>query len=254
MTSVFDSDEFNQNLFFPRLDRSPVPNGAEDILIKVERSCNVHVRYYKNSEAKFTILFFHGNGEIVSDYNGLADHFTRLGCEFVVCDYRGYGKSEGVPTLKATLKDASTIYWYLRDNKILKKRLCVMGRSLGSASAIELCALYSDITCCIIESGYADPIPLVERRGLNISNITVAENALFNNSEKIRLVKCPILIMHGEMDSLISPEEAKLNHKNASSVQKKLAMLEGVGHNDIMMARDNAYFSYLLNFFSQVFI
>jgi hypothetical protein len=164
MTSIFDSDEFNQNLFFPRLDNSTVPNRADDIFIKVENNCNVHARCYKNSEAKFTILFFHGNGEIVSDYNGLAEHFISFGCEFIVCDFRGYGRSEGVPTLKSTLIDASTIYCYLIDNKILNEKVCVMGRSLGSASAIELCARFPEITCCIIESGYADPIPLVERR------------------------------------------------------------------------------------------
>ena len=253
MTSIFDSDEFNQNLFFPRLDNSAVPNRADEIFIKVESNCKVHVRCYKNSEAKFTILFFHGNGEIVSDYNVLAEHFIRFGCEFIVCDFRGYGKSEGVPTLKSSLIDATTIYCYLRDNKILKTNVCVMGRSLGSASAIELCARFSEVTCCIIESGYADPIQLVKRRGLNVTNITSAENAIFSNSEKLRLVKCPILIMHGEMDSLISPEEAKLNYKNTSSTYKKLAMLEGVGHNDIMMARDNAYFSYLSSFLSLVF-
>ena len=229
------------------------PNRADDIFIKVENNCNVHARCYKNSEAKFTILFFHGNGEIVSDYNGLAEHFISFGCEFIVCDFRGYGRSEGVPTLKSTLIDASTIYCYLIDNKILKKKVCVTGRSLGSASAIELCARFPEITCCIIESGYADPIPLVERRGLKITNITAAENALFSNSEKIRSVKCPLLIMHGEMDSLISPEEAKLNYKNASSIQKKLSILEGVGHNNIMMARDNSYFLMLSSFFSQVF-
>ena len=253
MTSIFDSDEFNQNLFFPRLDNSAVPDRADDIFIKVENNCKVHVRCFKNFEAKFTVLFFHGNGEIVSDYNGLAEQFRRFGCEFIVCDYRGYGRSEGVPTLKSTLIDASTIYCYLKDNKVLKKKVCVMGRSLGSASAIELCARFSEIACCIIESGYADPIALAERRGLNVTNITSAEVALFSNSEKIRMVKCPILIMHGEMDSLISPEEAKINYKNASSIHKKLAMLEGVGHNDIMMARDNSYFSCLLSFFSQVF-
>jgi len=253
MTSIFDSDEFNQNLFFPRKDNSTVPNDADDIFINVASNCNVHARLYKNSEAKFTILFFHGNGEIVSDYNGLAEYFMRLGCDFIVCDYRGYGRSEGVPTLKSTLIDASTIYCYLRDNNILKKHVCVMGRSLGSACAIELCIRFFEVTCCIIESGYADPIPLVERRGLNITNITATEIALFSNSEKMRLVKCPILIMHGERDTLIRPEEAKLNYKNASSKHKKLAILEGVGHNDIMMARDNAYFSSLSNFFSQVF-
>ena len=35
MTSIFDSDEFNQNLFFPRLDNSAVPNRADDIFVKV---------------------------------------------------------------------------------------------------------------------------------------------------------------------------------------------------------------------------
>jgi len=122
MTSIFDSDEFNQNLFFPRLDNSAVPDRADDIFIKVENNCKVHVRCFKNFEAKFTVLFFHGNGEIVSDYNGLAEQFRRFGCEFIVCDYRGYGRSEGVPTLKSTLIDASTIYCYLKDNKVLKKR------------------------------------------------------------------------------------------------------------------------------------
>jgi pimeloyl-ACP methyl ester carboxylesterase len=252
MTSIFDSDEFNQNLFFPRLDNSAVPNKADDIFVKVESNCKVHARCYKNSEAKFTILFFHGNGEIVSDYNGLAEHFIRFGCEFIVCDFRGYGRSEGVPTLKSTLIDASTIYCYLRENKILKENVCVMGRSLGSASAIELCARFSQITCCIIESGYADPIPLVERRGLKIASITPEENTLFNNSEKIRLVKCPILIMHGELDMLISPEEANLNYKNSSSQIKFLKILKGVGHNDMLMAPNNSYFTSLSIFFAQV--
>ena len=252
MTSIFDSVEFNQNLFFPRLDNSDVPNGADDIFVKVESNCNVHARYYKNSEAKFTLLFFHGNGEIVSDYNGLAKHFIRFGCEFIVCDFRGYGRSEGVPTLKTTLIDASTIYCYLRDNEILKTNVCVMGRSLGSAPAVELCARFPGITCCVIESGYADPIPLVERRGLRIANITVEENALFNNSEKIRSVKCPILIMHGQIDSLISPEEAKLNYKNVPSKNKRLVILKGVGHNDMIMAENNEYFTSLSTFFTQV--
>ena len=252
MTSIFDSDQFNRNLFFPRSDNSAPPKGAEDIFIKVENNCKIHVRLHRSLAAKFSIIFFHGNGEIVADYNGLAEYFLALGCELIVCDFRGYGRSEGTPTLRSTLIDASTIYCYLRDNNILKTNVCVMGRSLGSAPAIELCVRFSTITCCVIESGYADPIPLVERRGLRINNITLEENALFNNSTKIRSVKCPILIMHGEVDSLISPEEAKLNYNNACSQKKSLEILKGVGHNDMMMAENNAYFTILSNFFTQV--
>jgi pimeloyl-ACP methyl ester carboxylesterase len=128
-----------------------------------------------------------------------------------------------------------------------------MGRSLGSAPAIELCVQFSEISCCVLESGYADPIPLVKRRGLHIAKLTPEENKLFNNSEKIRLVKCPILIMHGEDDFLIVPQEAVLNHQNAGSKHKELDILEGVGHNDMMMAHDSAYFKSLKKFFNNVF-
>jgi alpha-beta hydrolase superfamily lysophospholipase len=252
MISIFDSNKFNQNLFFPRSDNSATPDNADDIFIQVEENCRIHVRVYRNIKSKFSILFFHGNGEIISDYNEIANYFLELGCEFIVCDFRGYGRSQGIPTLRSTLLDASKIYSYLRDKNTLNTKTCVMGRSLGSAPAIELCACFSDITCGVIESGYADPIPLVQRRGLDITEISKEENALFNNSEKIRLATCPILIMHGEIDSLISSEEAKLNYKNASSGNKKLDILKGVGHNDMMMAKDNAYFNCLSTFFAQV--
>ena len=111
------------------------------------------------------------------------------------------------------------------DQKILKNYVCIMGRSLGSAPAIELCSKRSDVQACIIESGYADPIPLVERRGLKINKVTQEENAIFNNSQKISDVKCPTLIMHGEDDFLISPNEAKLNYENAGAEIKKLEIL-----------------------------
>jgi pimeloyl-ACP methyl ester carboxylesterase len=251
MISIFDSNQFNQNLFFPREDSSAPPGNAVDIFIKVEENCKVHVRVYRNLQARFSILFFHGNGEIISDYNKIANYFLELGCEFIVCDYRGYGRSEGVPNLRSTLIDASIIYRYLRDNNTLNTQTCVMGRSLGSAPAIELCACFSDITCGVVESGYADPIPLVQRRGLDITDISKEDNALFNNSDKIRLAKCPFLIMHGEFDSLISSEEARLNFKNVSSENKKLDILKGVGHNDMMMAEDNAYFNSLSIFFTE---
>ena len=253
MTSIFDSAEFNENLFFPRLDDSKIPDGVDDVFVEVEPSCKINVRRHLSTEAIFSIIFFHGNGEIVSDYDGLAKYFLKLGCELTVCDFRGYGRSEGTPTLKTILTDASTIYSYLLENDKLKSNVCVMGRSIGSAPAIELCSRFSEITCCVIESGYADPIPLVERRGLRIGNITSKENELFNNSHKIRLVKCPLLIMHGENDFLISPQEAMLNHKNASSKNKVLDILKGVGHNDMMMAPNNQYFESLIKFFNTVF-
>ena len=248
MSSIFDSQAFNANLFFPRQDPSPAPANSEDYYIDATKEIRIHARRHPNPNANISMLFFHGNGEIVSDYDNLAGLFSGLGVELTIADFRGYGKSSGIPTLRSALEDSHKILDFLKDKKLLKKKVCVMGRSLGSAPTIELCSKRSDIQACILESGYADPIPLVERRGLKIDKTTPEENAVFNNSQKISSVKCPTLIMHGEDDFLISPKEAKLNYENAGAKVKRLEILEGVGHNDMMMAPDHSYFTTLKDF------
>ena len=89
--------------------------------------------------------------------------------------------------------------------------------------------------------------------GIYIENTTPEETNLFSNSEKVRLISCPILIMHGEDDVLISPNEAKRNYHNVGSKIKTLNIIKGVGHNDMMMASDNAYFKSLDKFFNSQF-
>tara|TARA_B100001559_G_scaffold318798_1_gene326691 strand:- start:615 stop:1373 length:759 start_codon:yes stop_codon:yes gene_type:complete len=252
MTSIFDSDLFNSNLFFPRIDSSPAPDNTQEYYIDTPGDARIHVRCHPNIKAKLSLLFFHGNGEIVSDYDGLADVFSNLGVELIIADFRGYGKSTGTPTLRATLEDSHIIFDFLIKNSIFRDKVCVMGRSLGSAPTIELCSTRNDIQACVIESGYADPIPLVERRGLDIDKTTPEENALFNNSQKISAVKCPSLIMHGEDDYLISQKEAHLNFENLGAKIKTLEILDGVGHNDMMMASGHAYFNILKRFFDSL--
>ena len=250
MRSIFDSQIFNANLFFPRTDSSPTLRGADEYYIDAEKGVRIHVRRHPNPPAKISLLFFHGNGEIVSDYDNLAEHFSKLGVELIIADFRGYGKSTGTPTLRGTLLDAHLIFDYLKNEKIYKSKVLVMGRSLGGAPTIELCSKRSDIHACVLESSYADPIPLVERRGLKIDKTTPEEDAVFNNSLKISKAKCPTLIMHGADDFLISPQEAKLNYKNAGAEIKILEILEGVGHNDMMM--NLSYFSTLKRFFDSL--
>jgi uncharacterized protein len=247
MSSVFDSQTFNENLFFPREDTAPTPGNSDDIQVEVGRSVIVHVRRHPSPKAQFSLLFFHGNGEIVSDYDNLAEHFNALGAELIVADFRGYGRSSGFPTLRNSLEDSHIIFDQLKSTDKFKEKVCVMGRSLGSAPTIELCVKRPDVVGCILESGYADPVPLVERRGLKIDKTTPEEDVVFNNSEKIRSVNCPLLIMHGANDVLVFPHEAKLNYDNAGSEIKKIEIFKDVGHNDMMMS--SSYFITLKRFF-----
>ncbi len=246
--SIFDSPSFNQSLFFPRPDQGVCPPGCEDIFIEVKESILLHARCYIHAEARFSLLYFHGNGEVVADYDSISTHFSKIGLELTVCDYRGYGRSNGTPTLRGCLEDSHKVYESLQKQGKLREQVIIMGRSLGSAPAIELAAHAKGIRACIIESGSSDPFALARRRGIVLDYLSEEEDRVFNNGRKITDVTIPLLIMHGENDCLILPEEAEMNFQKASSLQKYLEILPNVGHNDILFAADNAYFSCLEKF------
>jgi len=112
MASLFDSPEFNERLFFPRPDRSRTPDGAIDLDVPGDET--LHVRWHRGPAGAPTLLLFHGNGEIVSDYDRSAREFAAAGVGLAVMDFRGYGRSTGTPTLRSALSDAARALEHVR--------------------------------------------------------------------------------------------------------------------------------------------
>jgi pimeloyl-ACP methyl ester carboxylesterase len=128
-------------------------------MIPVEPDVMVGARLHLEGKSSPNILFFHGNGEIVADYDDLGPIYNQMGINFLPVDYRGYGRSTGTPTVSAMMKDCHVILAYVTDwlrEKGYTGSLITMGRSLGSASALELAATHGEkISGLIIESGFA---------------------------------------------------------------------------------------------------
>jgi len=252
MTTLFESPQLNDRLFFPRREITPPPPGARDEMMAVAPGIRLHCRIYAAGQPRFRLLYFHGNGEVIADHDAVFPAFARLGARWIVCDYRGYGRSEGRPTLPHALSDAVSLFeaFSAVDDPL---PLAVMGRSLGSAPAIEVGVRFPEaVAALVIESGYADPLGLARRRGLPVEGVPPAVAEPYDNAGKIRRVRCPLLVMHGALDRLIEPAEARLNFRQAArSIRKELVILEGVGHNDILSAPQNGYFRTLDRFFGQ---
>ncbi len=94
--SGFDFSLIDRLIFHPRPDfSSPAPAGAEDHAFPVAPEVNLSSRFYLADPKGPDLLFFHGNGEIASDYDDLGPCFNRWGISLLVADYRGYGRSGG---------------------------------------------------------------------------------------------------------------------------------------------------------------
>ena len=243
--SVLDRPEVLQFLFHPRPEPGPpaVQAGAaeieKDIQIPVEEGITIGARFHMAGKSGANILFFHGNGEIVADYDELGPVYNQLGINFLAVDYRGYGRSTGRPTVSAMMQDCHLIFefvqtWLERNN--FAGPLILMGRSLGSASVLELAtAGGKSVNGLIVESGFALAAPLLQLLGIDPDALGFKEESGFRNIDKIRKFNNPTLIIHAEFDHIIPFSDGEALYNACPSPDKAFLKIPGANHNDIFM-------------------
>ena len=239
--SALDRPDVLHLLFHPRPEwrASMTTTPARDELITVDQGVVVGARFHMTSPSGPSILFFHGNGEIVADYDDLGPVYNRMGINFLAVDYRGYGRSTGNPTVSHMMRDGHIIFDFVRNwlqTNGHTGQLVVMGRSLGSASALELAAAHpSQMDGLIVESGFAYAGPLLQRLGIDLSAVEFRERDGFANLDKIRRFSKPVLIIHAEHDHIIPFEDARALYEACPSAEKTLLKIPGADHNDIFV-------------------
>ncbi|SLM32446.1 Hydrolase (Alpha/beta superfamily protein) [Desulfamplus magnetovallimortis] len=251
--AILDNPRVSMNLFHPRKDIYGTSND-NNLLIPVDDGVDIgacfHMTENKNSPS---ILFFHGNGEIVSDYDDLGNLYNRMGINFMVVDYRGYGRSSGEPKVSSMMHDCHVILKFAKkflSEKGYEGSLTVMGRSLGSASALELASTessHSDFQHLIIESGFAFASPLLMILGIDPSSIGFREDKGFSQVDKISCWKGPALIIHAEHDHIIPFSDGEALFRASGGEKKELVKIPGANHNDIFMRGMDIYLEAIKN-------
>lgn len=238
MSSIFDDPGFTSRLFFPSGIVSATPPGARDLSIEVP-GAQLHLRWHAAPGARATVLLFHGNGEVVADYDHLASSYARAGLCLAVVDFRGYGASTGSPTLRNAIEDAPRVTRAFLERS--PGPVIVMGRSLGSACAAEVYRRSdaSGPSAVVIESGFSSLLALIRRRGLTPPPALSAEELdLFDPRPKLARPGVPLLVIHGEDDALISAGEGEALFEAAATPDKRLVLIPGRGHNDLSGAAE----------------
>lgn len=252
---VLDRPEVGSVLFYPRRDvgAPKVTDGAHVVRIPVAPDVQLGGKIFVGAVDAPVILYFHGNGEIASDYNTIAPFYTDLGITLFVVDFRGYGQSDGMPSATALIEDAwecfSQLPKILGEHGVSFGKVFVMGRSLGSAAALEVAdRAKDDIAGLIIESGFAYTFPLIERIGFLELADAYEHLDGFGNLDKIARVDVPTLIIHGERDWIIPVTDADALHEASTATQKTFVRIAGAGHNDLMLIGRQAYFDAIAAF------
>ncbi len=249
--SLIDQPFLLQFIFYPRKDSTPCPANGFDLSVPVGEGVSISCRFFMGNSKWPWILFFHGNGEVVSDYDEISPFYYQKKINLAVADYRGYGTSTGVPTLTDLVQDAHLILKGVTEEltrRSLKRDLWVMGRSLGSIAALEL-AYHNQqqMKGLIIESGFPSVVRIMFHLGFPASGMGL-ERIDQECMKSLRKIFLPALIIHGQRDTLVPLQNAKDIYESLGSQDKRLLVIPSATHNDIMLVGFKDYFKAIREF------
>ena len=245
-----DLPAITRYMFYPRPDASPPPPGAFDHTFPAHDGVELCGRFFPEDKQRSTVLFFHGNGEVAPEYDGISSLYHHVGLNLFVADYRGYGKSRGEPSVSALAEDSHTTLDALAT--LLKERgysptIYVMGRSLGAYCAVEIAAGSREkVKGMIIESGSADIGGTPQRLG--ISETPAISRLIHDYWARVRSIDTPLLVIHGDRDFLVPISHAEDLYEAVASPDKTFFTIPGAGHNDIMFVDTDGYFRAIRDF------
>ena len=251
--AALDKPELVSFTFYPRQWHTTPPKNTADYVVPVGAGVSITCRFYVKDAALPSILYFHGNGEVVADQDYIAPLYHERGINLFVADYRGYGASTGSPGFSTMMEDAHPIFdafmGVLSDGGF-RGKVFVMGRSLGSMPAIELAASYPDqLSGLIIESGLGSSVRLFTRLGFTPEFLGISDPG-FPNLTRVRSITMPTLVIHGEKDTLIPFEEGKDLYEGSGAREKRLLVIPDGDHNTLLMEGMAEYFSAIAEFVS----
>jgi len=180
-TTAVAPDDGTSALFFPQRDHEPVP--ARDMFAVPCRDgstllCCRLLRARRGTVARRTLVYFHGNGELVSklyapsgipgipNFRDLLDYLLASEhcglASAVLVEYRGHGPNAALgPTLASLLSDAEDV---VRALGVAEEQLVVMGRSTGTIPAVHLAGLHPKLFALVVESGMGDALAWVAQK------------------------------------------------------------------------------------------
>jgi pimeloyl-ACP methyl ester carboxylesterase len=230
MRSILDHDLVTGRYFFPRRDAP-----ARTVEVAVDGAvlaCAAHAPH----EGAPWIVHFHGNGEVVADYElDIAPKLTAAGLNVFFAEYRGYGGSTGAPALVGMLDDVPVI---LSKVGVPLDRIVVYGRSVGSIYAIEAAHRASSLRGLVIESGIANPLERVLLRvspkELGVGEAELEREAELHLDHEKKLSSFPgrTLVLHASNDQLIDRTHAERNARWAK--RSELVLFDRGDHNTVL--------------------
>lgn len=198
-------------MFFPSktVRRTPLDSGLEyeEVSFRAEDGTVLH-GWYVPGRGDGVVLMCHGNAGNVSHRLEWIEIFHGLGVSVFLFDYRGYGRSEGRPTIRGVCSDAEGAWRYVTEERgVSAERVVLHGHSLGGAVAAWL-AERSAPAGLILEATFTT-LADAGRKFFFFLPVGLIVGDAFDTLSCVTRLSCPVLVASSPDDEIIPGDHGK---------------------------------------------
>jgi hypothetical protein len=225
---------FTQDFYFFRPERLPksfqykYPFPFEEVNFDMEDGGSINGLHFKVPNSRGVVFYLKGNSRSVKGWGKFAKDFVSKGYDFFMVDYRGMGKSSGRRNEVTLFNDAQHIYQWLKE-QYGENRIVIYGRSLGSGVAARI-ASWNKPKLLILDSPYYSFIYQVRRYGFMLPLRWLLKYMIRTN-QFLRKISCPVFILHGTQDKLISFKQSLMLQLESPDWVKVIPIKDGKHNN-----------------------
>jgi fermentation-respiration switch protein FrsA (DUF1100 family) len=249
LSPMIASPIYDRMLFFPSAEPASNPAAIQgvqkqDVFFDAPNGAKLHGWFFKKPGTDKVVLISHGNAGNLTHRGWLIDIVLKAGASAFIYDYEGYGSSSGQATIPALCVDGVAAYdWIKRAEPSAK--IVVLGESLGTGVACQIAAERS-VSGVVLASAFQSLVTIARERMLLFRAFPgfMFPKQHLDSAAVLRKPHAPLLIIHGEKDTLIPISEAEKLFA-AACEPKQLVRLPNSGHNDIYDTNDGVFESSL---------
>jgi len=226
---------------------------VDAMYLDTSRKQRIAVIHFVYPGVQTTLLWSHGNAMDIGElYLFFIQLCLQMRVNVVAYDYSGYGASTGTPSERDCHADITAVYHYLQSCGLDTARdLILYGQSVGSGPTLWLGTkrkVRAIVLHTPILSGLRVLIPPAPgsctAAGCCSPICVYALCDPFNNWRRIERVTCPVLMIHGTLDTTVDASHtAELYRRCPEACRREPYIVRGANHDNIVEFDPGSYFS-----------
>jgi fermentation-respiration switch protein FrsA (DUF1100 family) len=217
-------------IYFPARQLEPPPPGVRQVSFTTADGLELGGWFFPTEGPDGrAVLVFNGNAGNRSHRAPLAGALPDRGWSVLLFDYRGYGGNPGSPSEEGLGKDAeAAVSWLAAQEDLDADRIAYFGESLGAGVAAAL-AIERPPAALVLRSPFTS---LADVGGVHYPFLPVGAllRDRFPVIDHIRAYDGPVLVIWGNADSIVPPEQSRAVAEAAR--RSDHVEIAGAGHND----------------------